>query len=325
MAPGTHAGAAHPVSGTGEKIDDTAAEKAVSDLAAYARSLAEKRGRNVALAEEAVRQSRSFTDQEAAQASPPLIDLTAASLEELLQKLDGRTVTRFDGAVVTLETSGAEVRRVDMTWRQKILSAVAHPQVAYLLFTLGTLGLTIELWNPGAVLPGVVGGLCLLLAFFAFQILPISYAGVALVLFGLLLLLLEIKVTSFGLLAVGGFISLTLGSLMLVDSPLPELQIGWQVIGPTVLALGGIFLFLARLALSSLRRRSVTGAAGLLDEVGEALTPIGPGRPGQVRTHGEIWSATSDVPITSGDTVEIAAVDGLTLRVRHPSARSAHD
>src|SRR3989442_4897939 len=182
MAPGTHIGAAHPVSGGGEKVDETMAKKAAEDVAAYARTLASRRHRNVKLAEEAVNNSRAFTDEEARNASPPLVDLVASDVPDLLHMLDGRTVTRFDGTTVVLKTAGARVIPIAMTLRQRILSSIAHPNVAYLLLSLGTLGLTIELWSPGAVLPGVVGGLCLLLAFFAFQILPVNFAGVVLIL-----------------------------------------------------------------------------------------------------------------------------------------------
>jgi membrane-bound serine protease (ClpP class) len=240
MAPGTHIGAAHPVSGDGQKVDDTMAKKMASDVASYARTLATQRNRNVALVEQAVTESRSFTEREAMEADPPLIDLIVTDVPELLAKLDGREIVRFDGARQTLRTAGASIERVEMTWAQRVLSAIAHPQIAYLLLTLGTLGLTIELWNPGAVLPGVVGGICLLLAFFAFQVLPISYAGVLLILFGIVLLVLEVTVTSFGLLAAGGVISLFLGSIMLIDSPLPELQVGLRLIVPITRAISAI-------------------------------------------------------------------------------------
>jgi membrane-bound serine protease (ClpP class) len=322
MSPGTHIGAAHPVAGTGEQTNETMSQKAASDLAAYVRSLAGKRNRNVALAEEAVLKSRSFTEREALDATPPLIDLIATDLDDLLEQLHGRTVMRFDGSSTELRTQDAEVTRIEMTWRQRLLSAVAHPQVAYLLFTLGTLGLTIELWNPGAIVPGVVGGLCLLLAFFAFQILPISYAGVALVLFGLFLLLLEIKVASFGLLALGGFISLMFGSLMLIDSPLPELQIGLRVIVPAMLALGGLFLFLARLAFVSQMRRSVTGPTGMLEEAGRALVDFAPRERGRVQVRGEIWNAVSDEPLAAGDDVRVTGVEGLVLTVKRANSTS---
>ena len=210
-----------------------------------------------------------------------------------------------------------------MTWPQKILSGLAHPQVAYLLLTLGTLGLTIELWSPGAILPGIAGGICLLLAFFAFQILPVSYAGVLLILFGLALLILEVKVTSFGLLAVGGIVSLFLGSIMLIDSPLPELQIGLRLIVPVTVGLAAVVLFLVNLGVQAQRTRPITGTSGMLDAVGEALSAIEPGGTGRVRTHGEIWTATASEPIGAGETVRVTGVNGLLLTVvperRHPS------
>ena len=315
MAPGTHIGAAHPVSGDGQKIEDAMEKKMVSDLAGYARTLATQRKRNVELVEKAVTESQSYTDQEALKASPPLIDLVAADVPELLRKLDGRPVTRFDGRTVTLHLTNATTERLEMTWSEQVLSALAHPQIAYLLLTLGTLGLTIELWNPGSVLPGVVGGICLLLAFFAFQVLPISYAGLGLMIFGVLLLILEVKVTSFGLLAVGGVTSLLLGSMMLMDSPLPELQIGLRMILPVTLAVSGIILFLVRLAVQAQRTPSVTGDVGMIGEVGRALSSIEPGGVGRVLTRGEIWTATANQPITTGDGVRVLGVKGLLLTV----------
>jgi len=323
MAPGTHIGAAHPVAGGGQSLDDTMANKAAQDVAAQARSLAEQRGRNVKLAEEAVLDSRSFTDEEAIKASPPLADLRASDISDLLEKLDGRVIRRFDGTEVTLHTAGAEIVLVPMTWRQQLLSAIAHPQVAYLLFSLGTLGLTIELWNPGAIVPGVVGGLCLLLAFFAFQILPVNYAGLLLILFGLLLLVLEIKVTSFGLLAIGGVTSLVFGSLMLYDSSVPELRIGLSFVLPLTLGFSAIVLFLVHIAVKAQRRRATTGDAGMVDEIGVALGAIAAGGTGRVAVHGEIWNATSDEPIAEGDEVRVASVQGLKLAVRRARAASA--
>ena len=316
MAPGTHVGAAHPVSGGGEKMDEVMSKKAAEDVAAYARTLAAKRGRNEHLAEQAVMDSKAFTEQEALNASPPLIDLVATDLPDLLKKIDGRTISRFDGRTTTLHTAGATVVPVAMTWPQRVLSAVAHPNVAYLLLTLGTLGLTIELWNPGAVLPGVVGGLSLILAFFALQVLPINFAGVALLIFGLVLLLLEIKVTSYGLLTIGGVISLIFGSLMLIDSPAPELQVSLSLVVPVVLGFTGIAAFLARLALSAQRSPAVTGAEAMRRETGEALTALEPGRPGSVRVHGEIWQALSKEPISIGERIKVTNVHGLTLTVR---------
>jgi membrane-bound serine protease (ClpP class) len=316
MAPGTHIGAAHPVSGGGEKVDETMAKKMASDVASYARTLAAQRKRNVALIEQAVTESKSFTETEALNASPPLIDLVAADVPDLLRKLDGRTITRFDGRQQTLKLAGASSQSVEMTWAQKFLSLIAHPQIAYLLFTLGALGLTIELWNPGSILPGVAGGICLLLAFFAFQVLPVSYAAVGLILFGIALLILEIKIASFGLLATGGVISLFLGSIMLIDSPLPELQIGLGVITPIVASLSGIILFLVYLGVQAQRGRSVTGESGMISEIGQATTAIAPGMPGSIRAHGEIWTAIADTPIAAGQIVRITGVRGLTVSVR---------
>lgn len=315
MAPGTHIGAAHPVAGNGEKVDDTMATKMASDVAAYARTLATQRTRNVTLVEQAVMESRSFTEQEAAGATPPLIDLIVSDVPELIRRLDGRQVVRFDGRTETLHTAGAAIVAVRMTWPQRILSGVAHPQVAYLLLTLGTLGLTIELWSPGAILPGVVGGICLLLAFFAFQVLPVSYAGVLLILFGLALLVLEVKVTSFGLLATGGIVSLLFGSLMLIDSPLPELQVGLRLVLPVTFGIAAVLLFLVRLGIQSQRTTPATGPSGMLGERGLVLSTIEPGDQGRVRTHGEIWMATADERLEEGTPTRVTGMSGLVLHV----------
>jgi membrane-bound serine protease (ClpP class) len=323
MAPGTHIGAAHPVSGDGEKVDEVMAKKMTSDVAGYARTIAAQRKRNVTLVEQAVTESRTYTEHEARDANPPLIDVIATDLSDLLAKLDGKPVTRFDGRVETLRTAGAERHAVEMTWGQKILSAVAHPQIAYILLMLGTLGLTVEMWSPGAIFPGVMGGICLLLAFFAFQVLPVSYAGVLLILFGLVLLILEVKVTSFGLLGLGGVASLFFGSILLMDSPLPELQLGLHFITPIVLAIAGILVFLVQLAVKAQRTQPITGEAGMIGAVGMALTAIGPEIAGTVSTKGEIWTAHALEPISAGETVRVAGVDGLQLTVE-PDRRAAN-
>jgi membrane-bound serine protease (ClpP class) len=203
-----------------------------------------------------------------------------------------------------------------MTLRQRVLSAIAHPEVAFILLTLGTLGLTIELWSPGAVLHGVAGGLCLLLAFFAFQILPVNYAGLLLMLFGLLLLMLEVKITSYGLLTAGGLASLLFGSMILMDSAVPELQLSLRLVLPIVFGLASIVVFLVRLALASQRRQPVSGVAGMIGGFGYALTSIEPGKAGRVATHGEIWRAIAGEPIAEGDQCRITDVDGLTVTVR---------
>ena len=315
MAPGTHIGAAHPVSVGGESpASETMMKKAASDSAAYARTLADARGRNATLAAAAVTDSRAFTEREALSARPPLIDFTSSSVEQLLRQLDGRTIRRFDGRTATLRTGGIVVERATMTRRQQFLSAIAHPQIAYILLTLGMLGLTVELWNPGSILPGVAGGLCLLLAFFAFQVLPVDTTGLLLIVFGLGLLILELKVPSFGVLGVGGTISLLIGSLMLTND-IPGVRVSYGVIVPVVLGLAAILMFLGRLALAAQRQKSVTGAEGLLGERGVALAAIGPAQPGQIRLHGEIWRAKSPMPLAAGAIVRVTAVEGLTLLV----------
>jgi membrane-bound serine protease (ClpP class) len=306
MAPGTHIGAAHPVAGNGEKIDETMAAKMTSDVASYARTLATQRHRNVELVEKAVTESRSFTEQEALNAKPPLVDVLASDVDDLVRKLEGRSVTRFDGTTQVLRLEGVRIEQIDMTWAQRALSTLAHPQIAYLLLTLGMLGLTVEFWSPGAIFPGVAGGICLLLAFFAFQVLPVNYAGVALIGFGIVLLILEVKVASYGALALGGIISLLLGSMMLII--------------PTVGSLAGLLLLLVGMGVRAQKTRATTGVEGMLDEVGRALTSIEAGGVGAVRTHGEIWTATAQERVTAGDAVRVVGVNGLLLTVK-PEAR----
>jgi membrane-bound serine protease (ClpP class) len=316
MAPGTHIGAAHPVQGGGEKMDETMAKKAAQDVAAYVRTLATTRHRNVALAEQAVNDSRAFTEDEALNASPPLIDFVAKDVPDLLEKLNGRTIRRFNGAAAVVHTADARTARREMTLRQRVLSAIAHPNIAYLLLSLGMLGLTIELWTPGAVLPGVVGGVSLLLAFFALQLLPVNYAGLLLILLGLLLFALEIKVTSYGLLTVGGVISLVFGSMILMDSPAPEFQLSLRIVLPVALGFTAIAAMLVRLGVAAHHQPAVTGTAGMIGEIGRALTPIGAPHSGRVAVHGEIWEATAAAPIGEGARIRVVAVEGLRLTVR---------
>jgi membrane-bound serine protease (ClpP class) len=327
MARGSHIGAAHPVNlggGSTEKPDETMAKKAAEDVSAWVRSLADARGRNVTLAAAAVTDSRAFTEREALDAKPPLVDLEASDVADLLAKVDGRTVARFNGGTVVLRTAGARVERLEMSGRQQFLSALAHPQVAYLLFMLGTLGLTIELWHPGAILPGVAGGLCLLLAFFAFQVIPVNTAGLLLILFGIALLVVEIKVPSFGVLGLGGITSLVVGSLMLSNG-MPGPTPGLDLILPVTLAMAAVLLFLGRLAVAAQRRRPTTGTAGMLGLEGRSLAALEPGRPGQVAVRGEIWSAVSPGAVPEGAIVRITAVHGLTIDVEPvaPSTQGA--
>jgi membrane-bound serine protease (ClpP class) len=319
MAPGTHIGAAHPVSGTGEPTDTTTATKAAEDVAAYVRSLAEARKRNVELASEAVMKSRAFTDTEAISASPPLIDFVAHDVPELLRMLEGRTVRRFDGSTVIVHTANAVIQEIEMSRRQRFLSAIAHPQIAYILLTLGLLGLTVEFWNPGAIAPGVAGGVCLLLAFFALQILPVNTTGILLIVFGLALLILELKVPSFGVLGIGGTVSLVMGSVMMTRT-VPGVSVPLRFIIPVAVSFAGILLFLGRLALQSQRQRPATGADALIGLQGRARTPVVPGGEGQIDIRGEIWRAESAVALEPGTTVRVLAVNGLTLMVEPAGA-----
>lgn len=321
MAPGTHIGAATPVSASGGEAggDATMAKKAAADAAAYARTLAQTRGRNATLAAEAVTESRAFTEREALAADPPLIDFVATDVDDILRQLHGRPVKRFDGTSVTLETQGLARDRVEMSRRQQFLSAIAHPQIAYLLLTLGSLGLVVELWNPGAVLPGVAGGLCLLLAFFAFQLIPVNVAGLLLIGFGIGLLVLELNIPSFGALGIGGTIALLVGSVM-ITREVPGVQVSYRVIVPVVLVVAGLFLALGRLALQSQRLSSATGVDAMIGEQGLALSDVGPDGVGQIRVRGEIWRAVSEIPIPAGSRLHVTGVSGLTVHVQ-PSER----
>jgi membrane-bound serine protease (ClpP class) len=323
MAPGTHIGAAHPVSGTGQTTDSVSATKAAEDVAAYVRSLAETRMRNVELAAEAVIKSRAFTDTEALNASPPLIDFVAQDVPDLLRKLDGRMVRRFNGNAAVVHTADAVIHRVEMTNRQRFLSAIAHPQIAYLLLTLGILGLTVEFWNPGAIAPGVAGGVCLLLAFFALQVLPVNTTAVLLIVFGLALLLLELKVPSFGALGIGGTVSLVMGSVMMTRT-VPGVIVPLRFVIPVALSVAGISLFLGRLALQAQRQRPVMGVSALIGVQGRARTPLAPGVDGQIDVRGEIWRAKSTMSLNAGEAVRVVGINGLTLFVE-PAKGSALD
>jgi membrane-bound serine protease (ClpP class) len=230
--------------------------------------------------------------------------------------LDGRAVRRFDGRTTVLYTRGARVVALEMSLRQRVLSSIAHPNIAYLLLSLGMLGLTIELWSPGAILPGIVGGVSLLLAFFALQLLPVNYAGLLLILLGLLLLALEIKVTSYGLLTGGGLISLVFGSMILIDSPSPELRLNLRFVVAVVVGFATIGITLVRLGVAAQRQPAVTGEIGMIDQPGEALTSIHPGSLGRVFIHGENWQATATEPIAAGARVRVAGINGLILTVR---------
>jgi len=309
MAPATNIGAAHPVALSGG-VDKESMKKIENDAAAFVRTIARERGRNAEWAEKAVRQSVSITEREAVQLK--VVDLVAASLTELLDKVDGRTVKLPTGPV-TLHTRGAPVTPIEIGFRDRFLNVITDPNVAYVLMMLGMLGLFFELSNPGVVLPGVIGGISLILAFFAFQSLPINYAGLLLILFGIVLLVAEIKVVSHGVLAVGGMVAMALGSIMLFDAPELDFRVSGWVIAPTVALTAGIFLFMIAAGVRALASRSAVGAPALLGQVGIARGALAP--EGQVMVQGELWRAVARTPVEEGSRVRVVDVNGLTLTV----------
>lgn len=311
MAPGTNAGAAHPVGGEGAELAKTIAEKVTNDAAALVRSLATQRGRSAEWAEKAVRDSASYTEREALEKK--LIDVVSNDRGDLLKWLDGRTVKRFDGKPEKVETSAAEVVVVAPNTGDKLLSVIAHPNIAYLLMLLGLVGIYFELSHPGAILPGVLGGVALLLALFALSVLPVNYVGVLLILLGISFFVLEVKVASYGLLTVAGLVSFIFGSLMLIRSPFPALRVGLAVVLPTALAVAFVVIFLLARVLRSYRRQPLTGAKGLAGEFGEAAVALEPS--GKVFVHGEYWEAISRAPIPKGARVRVVKVVGLLLEV----------
>ena len=311
MAPGTNIGAAHPVNVGGGSMDNTMARKVENDAAAYARALAAGRGRNVEWAESAVRQSASLSEKDALDRN--VVDLVAASLPDLLSRIDGREIRKGD-RTVTLHTKDAPVTRVPMGLRHRILSSLADPNIAYILMMIGVYGIFFELSNPGAVFPGVVGGISLLMGFYALQTLSANYAGFLLVLLSLLLFFLELKIQSHGALAIGGIVAMALGSLMLFrESADPFLRVSWTVIA-TMVALSAVFFgAVIALAVRSQLRKPSTGTEGMVGEVGEAVTDVE--RSGKVRVHGELWDARCDRPVRKGEPVIVKAVDGMKLVV----------
>jgi membrane-bound serine protease (ClpP class) len=314
MAPGTSTGAAHPVgvSITGQAMDKIMEEKVTHDAASYIKTLAEKRGRNVQAAEDAVRKSLSYTEKEALEKG--LIDLVAASEEEIMARLDGKTIKRFNGDTDELRLKGEAVVDIPMTARQKFLLTISNPNLAYILLMLGLLGLYFEFAHPGAILPGVLGAISLLLAIFSFQILPINYVALLLILLAIALFILEVKVQSFGILGVGGVIAMVIGSIMLVNSPIPELQPSLKIVIPMAVGLSLIFLFLLFLVVRAHSRRAFTGKEGLVGEIGTAQTDLSP--EGKVFVHGELWNAEAAETITKGSKVRVNRVlDSLKIRV----------
>ncbi|MFQ5580192.1 MAG: nodulation protein NfeD [Nitrospiria bacterium] len=311
MAPGTNIGAAHPVAMGGQKVDEEMRKKLENDASAYIRSLAERQGRNGVWAEDAVRNSVSITEKEALEKN--VVDLIAEDLPDLIKKIDGRTVVTVKGEHL-LSTLDAEIVRNPISLRIRILKAISDPNVAYILMLLGTTGLIAELYSPGAIFPGVVGAICLILAFFAFQTLPINYAGLLLIIFAIALFIAELVVQSFGILAMGAVASLLFGSLMLIESDIPSLRISLPVILTTTAVTALFFIVVLRAALKAQGTPSQTGSSQLVGEIGVAQADLSPGGP--FRLQGEIWQAESEEAIRAGEEAKVIEVVGLKLKVK---------
>lgn len=311
MAPGTNTGAAHPVQLGGGKIDDVMKEKIENDSAALMRSVTSKRGRNVEIAESAVRQSKSFTDQEAL--NDKLIDYIAPTAEDLFKQMQGKPVRRFNGANVKLDLAGKVMLPFEMTLKQRILNFIMDPNIAFVLLAIGALALYAEFNHPGAVVPGVVGVVFILLALFALNLLPTRYAALILILGSFAMFILEAKFATHGIVGMGGIAMLTLGALLLVDGPIPEMRVNVVTALAVSVPLGVITVFLMNIALRARRNKITTGPQGLVGARAVARTPLAPS--GKVFVHGEIWDAVSSAPLEAGESVIVRDVDGLVLRV----------
>jgi membrane-bound serine protease (ClpP class) len=310
MAPGTNTGAAHPVA-LGTQMDPVMKEKVENDAAAWLRSICGKRARNAELAETAVRQSKSFTEREAL--DQHLIDLVATNERELLASLDGREITRFDGRRETLHTAGAAVEEYEKSMRQKVISAIADPNIALILLVVGVLLIYVEFSTPGMIAPGVVGAILLLLGLSAISVLPINWLGAALLILAFVLFALEAKFVSHGVLGAGGAVAMVLGAVMLIDSPVPEMRIRWGTAIALALPFAAITAMLVSLVVRARRNKVETGSEGMIGETGSAITPLKP--EGKVFVRGEYWDATSPQPLEAGERVRVTHIDRLKLTV----------
>jgi membrane-bound serine protease (ClpP class) len=307
MAPGTNIGAAHPVGAGGQEINKTMSDKVVNDMVAHARSVAEQRGRNADWVEKAIRESVAVTETEALKEK--IIDLIAGDTDDLIRQLNGREVEGKG----RLNLEQAEQKIIEESYRTKILKTISNPNIAYILLMIGLAGLYFELSHPGAIFPGVIGGICIILAFFALQALPVNYAGILLILLAIVFFIMEMKITSYGLLSIAGIVSLTLGSLMLFKTDSPEFRLSLQVLLPTMIAVSGFFVVVAGMVFRAQLTRPRTGVRGLLDEVGVVKVAIDP--EGKVFVHGELWKAVAGSPIEVGRKVRVIGVDNLVLKV----------
>ena len=317
MSPATNTGAAHPVSIFGGKTDDVMKEKIENDSAAFMRSFVSKRGRNVEVAESAVRQSKSWTDQEAL--SQKLIDYVATSEEDLFKQMQGKPVKRFNGQTITLNLVGETVRPFNMTLRQEVLDFFMDPNIAFFFLILGALGLYIEFTHPGVVAPGMIGGILILLAIFGLNMLPVRFAALALIFVAFALFALEAKFATHGVLTAGGIVTMILGALSLVDAPIPEMRVHLVTALAVSIPFGLITVFLVSLVLKARANKTVTGAQGLVGEVGMTQSALSP--QGKVFVHGEIWDAVSSASIPAGQRVIVRKVDGLQLEVEPAPSR----
>lgn len=313
MAPGTNTGAAHPVSATGTEIEKVMKEKITNDAAAYIKTLAKNRQRNPEMAEKAVRESQSYTAEECLKNG--LIDLIVSSRVELIKQFDGKAIILHNGRAITLNIQNDKIIPLTMSDRQKFLRTITNPSLAYFLLIFGLIGLYIEFTHPGVVIPGILGGISLLLAFLAFQILPINYVGLFLILLSIGFFIAEIKVQGFGMLGVGGIISFVLGSMMLINSPIPEMRPAMSLIISFALCFGFVFLFLTFKVFQAMKRPLETGREGLVGESGVAKTDID-NHSGKVFVHGEWWNAVADGLIPAGSKIQVETIDNLILKVK---------
>jgi len=317
MAPGTNTGAAHPVTLGGGKLDDVMKQKIENDSAAFMRSFVSKRGRNVEVAESAVRESKSFTDQEAL--AQKLIDYDAPSEEDLFRQMQGKPVKLFNGKTVILNLAGQPVKLLPMTLKQRILGYMMDPNIAFILLAVGALALYAEFNHPGAVVPGTIGLVFILLAVFALNLLPVRFAAIGLILAAFVLFTLEAKFTTHGVFALGGIVTLTLGGLLLVDAPIPEMRVHFSTALAVSLPLGLITVFLMTIAFKARANKAVTGAQGMIGQIAIVQTALSP--QGKVFLHGEIWDAVSSIAVPAGQNVVVRSLDGFLLRVDPVNSR----
>jgi len=313
MAPGTNIGAAHPVGMGGEKIDSTMNEKITNDAAAFIRSIANERNKNIDWAERTVRESISATEKEAYLAGA--IDFIAPDIDSLIRAIDGVEVKVSSGKKI-ISSRGKPVIERQMTWRESFLFWLANPNIAYILLMIGIYGLLFEFWSPGAMFPGILGAISLMIALYALQMLPVNYVGIGLILIAIILFILEIKVVSYGLLTIGGIISLAIGSIMLIDAPNEFMDISMNLIIAFVILTALFFLVIIVFGIKAQTRKVATGDLALIGVHGVAISEISPSQKGQVKVMGEIWSATSDEEIKEGEEIVVQNVQGFVLKVR---------